>query len=186
MKKIHIFFVIFFVLFLAFGLILFYKSIKEIKEMEKETSFKPPSVEEKSKEEYKEKVEFQFKNLKGETFTLNDFKGKIVFLTFWATWCGFCARELPSIQKIYEEYKNKGIEFITVSPEDPSKVERYIKYYNYTFPAYIQTSSTPPDFRTQGIPSNFILDREGKIILKKEGFFDWASPEGKNFLDSLL
>lgn len=186
MKKIHIFFAIFFVIFLTFGLILFYKSIKEIKEMEKETSFKPPSVEEKNKEEYKEEILFKFKNLKGETFTLNDFKGKIVFLTFWATWCGFCARELPSIQKIYEEYKNKGIEFITVSPEDPSKVQKYFEFYKYSFPAYIQISPTPDVFRSMGIPTNFILDREGKVILKKEGYFDWASSEGRSFLNSLL
>lgn len=154
--------------------------------MEKETSFKTPSIEEKKEPAEREEVSLKFKNLKGEKFTLNDFKGKVLFITFWATWCGFCARELPSIQKIYEEYKNKGIEFITISSEDPERVEKYLNYYKYTIPAYILDSPIPETFKSEGIPVNFILNKEGKLILKKEGLFDWASPEGRNFLNSLL
>lgn len=184
--KINYVFIGIFVIFLIFGIFLFIKSLKEIKEIEKETGFKPPPPKEEIEKKEVEEAGLQFQDLKGKVYTLENFKGKIVFITFWATWCGFCARELPSIQKIYEEYKNKGIEFITISSEEPSKVEKYINYYRYSFPAYIQTSQTPPPFRTQGIPTNFILNKEGKIILKKEGYFDWSSPEGRNFLNSLL
>ena len=183
MKKNHLIFLAIFIIFLSFGLILFYKSLKEIKEVEKEIAFKPPEVEGKKEVKPQEGSDFKFKNLEGKTFNLSDFKGKYVFMTFWATWRRFCAMELPEIQKLYENYKN--IEFIMLSPEEPEKVKSYINLYKYKFPVYIQISSTPSNFRTSGIPANFILDKEGKIILKKEGYFNWLSAEAKSFLDSL-
>ncbi len=183
MKKNYIIFSLIFLIFFIFGIILFYKSIKEIKEVEKEIAFKPPEIEEKKEIETIADEGFKFKNLEGKIFDLKDFKGKYVFLTFWATWCRFCGMELPDIQKLYENYKN--IEFITISQEEIERVKNYIELNNYKFPAYIQISKTPSIFRTSGIPTNFILDKEGKVILKKEGYFNWLSEEGKNFLNSL-
>lgn len=185
MKNKHIIFAFIFLIFTIFGLLLFYKSIKEIKEAEKEISFKPPSIEADQPPNFKEN-EFKFKTLDGKVFELNDFKGKVVFLTFWATWCRFCAMELPHIQKLYEEYKGKDIEFVALSAEGKEKVEKYINNFKYTFPAYIQLTPTPSIFKSEGIPVNFILDKEGKVKLKKEGYYNWLSEEAKNFLNSLL
>lgn len=178
-KKIFIFAFIFFVFFF-FGIYFFIKSIKEMKQMEEETPFKSPEIEAKVEQEFK------LIDLNGKEYTLKDFNGKIVFLTFWATWCRFCAMELPAIEKLYEELKGEEIEFILVSQEKKEKIFDYLKKYGYKFPAYIQVGNLPVEFRTEGIPSNFIIDRDGKIIDKKVGYYDWSNKEAKEFLKSLL
>lgn len=180
MKKKFLVFALIFIVFISLGIYFFIKSIKEMKQMEEETPFKSPEIE--------SKIEGEFKliDLNGKEYTLKDFNGKIVFLTFWATYCRFCPMELPAIQKLYEELKGEEIEFILVSKEKREKIYDYLKKYGYTFPAYIQVGNTPVEFRTEGIPANFIIDRDGKIIDKKVGYYDWSNKEAKEFLKSLL
>lgn len=185
MKKNYIIFSGIFLLFFIFGLILFYKSIKEIKEVEKEMAFKPPEIEEKREIETFAGEKFMFKDLEGKIFDLKDFKGKYVFLTFWATWCRFCGMELPQLEKIYPKYKDK-IEFILISNEEIEKVLNYKKRNNFNLPFYLQSGRIPQKFQTQGIPVNFILNEKGEIIKKVEGYFDWASEEGIEILNKII
>lgn len=178
-KKFFIFALIFFVFFF-FGIYFFIKSLNEMKQMEEEIPFKSPEIEDKFEKEFK------LIDLNGKEYTLKNFNGKVIFLTFWATWCRFCAMELPAIQKLYEELKGERIEFILVSQEKREKISDYLNKYGYNFPAYTLSGNLPVEFRTEGIPANFIIDKNGKIIDKKVGYYDWSNKEAKGFLKSLL
>lgn len=194
MKIKFLVFLFIFVLFLSFGFYFFIKTIKEVKEMEKESAIEIPKFEKKEVEEIKKlpleqgknEINFKIKNLKGREYSLKDFKGKNLFIVFWATWCRFCSMQLKEIQKIYEEFKNEEIEFLIISYESIPAIEKYVKKYGYTFPVYTQISELPPEFKISGIPATFILDKEGKIILKKEGYFNWAGLEGKEILRKII
>ncbi len=202
MKNKYLIFGLVLLFFLSLGIFFFIRSLKEIKDVEREIKrIEVEKKEEKPKiepipeplEEKKELgenpnpgINFKFKTLDGKVLDLNSFKEKLIFITFWATWCRFCAMELESLQKLYKEYKEKDIAFIMLSPEDPSRISSYMKKFNYNFPAYVLIERPPISLRYDGIPANFILDKKGNIILKKIGLYDWSSKEAKETLESLL
>jgi thiol-disulfide isomerase/thioredoxin len=118
-----------------------------------------------------------FRTLDGKKVELASFKGKIVIVDFWATWCGPCKSSFPFLQKMYEKYKkNKNVAFLAanvwerVRPEERSAlVKEFMKANNYTFPVVLDSNSTP-SFAVDGIPTKYILDGDGKIQFKTVGF----------------
>ena len=101
---------------------------------------------------------------KGYSFDLNDYKGKIVFINFWATWCGPCVSEMPDIQKLYDKY-NENVEFILISSEHKNVIDTFIKEKEYTFPiGYDSDYSNSEKYNTYAIPYTFIIDKEGKVF----------------------
>jgi len=117
-----------------------------------------------------------FQDEQGHKRELQDYRGKIVFLNFWGSWCIPCQREMPSIQKLYDALKsNKGIEFVMLSTKrDFDASKQYARSVGYTFPLY---KSTPPGDRPiltiAPIPRTLILDRNGIVILSKTGVEPW-------------
>ena len=101
---------------------------------------------------------------KGYSFDLSDFKGKVVFVNFWATWCNPCVQEMPDLQKLYDKYKEKA-EFILISSEHKNVIDTFIKEKNYTFPIGYDTDyENSKNYNTYAIPYTFIIDKEGKIF----------------------
>ncbi len=202
MKNKYLIFGLIVLFFLALGIFFFIRSLKEIKEVEREIQrveiekkeekpkIEPPPkpLEEKKvlEEDPNPIINFKFKTLDGKVLSLNSFKEKLIFITFWATWCRFCAMELESLQKLYNEYKGKDVAFVMLSQEDPSRILNYMKKFNYNFPAYVLTERPPISLKYDGIPANFILDKKGNILLRKIGLYDWSSKEAKETLESLL
>ncbi len=122
---------------------------------------------------------------KGENINLEQFKGELIFLNFWATWCPPCVAEMPGIQSLYEEYGEK-IRFIIVSRESPEVIHEFVKKNTYTFPVYSQSVSEPEIFQSQSIPTSYLISPSGNIILKKKGAAKWDSKKIKNLIDSYL
>lgn len=118
---------------------------------------------------------------------LNESKGKIIFLNFWASWCPPCRAEMPTIQKIYNEMKNrKDIAFILISVDnDNSKAKKFIKDEGFTFPVFYLNSELPNVYNTGTIPSTFVISKEGKIVAKRIGMADYDSRKFYNFLNRL-
>ena len=117
--------------------------------------------------------DFTLEGLKeGTSIHLADYKGKVVILDFWATWCPPCRRELPILQKIYEEYndkdknKNKGFVFIAVnSREDRDAVQRYIEKEGFTFPVALDNDGKVGDlYKVEAYPTMVLIDKKGKIF----------------------
>jgi thiol-disulfide isomerase/thioredoxin len=109
-------------------------------------------------------ADFKLKDLDGNEFTLAGARGKVVMLDFWATWCGPCRRELPSIEKIYQEYSKAGVIIAGVNDEDSGKVKGFVKQNKYSFPTLMDSSrKVHAAFRVRAIPSVLIIGPDGVI-----------------------
>ncbi|WP_368651990.1 thiol-disulfide oxidoreductase ResA [Ornithinibacillus sp. 4-3] len=115
-----------------------------------------------------------------EQVRLSDFKGKGIMLNFWATFCKPCEAEMPYMQELYPEYKDKGIEIIAVSLDTTELVvNNFIDKYDLTFPIPHDQKGTSRDLYKVGpIPSTFFIDPEGKIVEKIDGALTLDRLEG--------
>jgi len=126
-------------------------------------------------------------SLDGATALLSDFKGKVIFLNFWATWCPPCRSEMPSIQSLYDKIKNnKNIKFILVSVEEPETVKNYLAENKFTMPVYVSDKSLTARFKVNGIPASFILNAKGHVVFKHIGSAKWDGKESINFIKGLI
>ncbi len=121
----------------------------------------------------------------GKMIRLSDFKGEIIILNFWATWCPPCRAEMPSLQNLYTDYRDK-IRFILVSNEDENIIMEYFTEFNYDMPAYIQRSALPPSFPVSSIPTTYLIGRDGQILVEKTGAANWNSDKFRKQLDDLI
>ncbi|NQX98333.1 MAG: TlpA family protein disulfide reductase [Flavobacteriales bacterium] len=127
-------------------------------------------------------------DLDGNPINMENYRGKVIFLNFWATWCMPCVAELPSIDKLYKEFKNENIEFLLISNENPEKVQHYKTKKKYEVPFLIQssTSQIPQMYYSPGIPTTFIINKEGQLIKASTGAEDWDDKEFITTLKKLL
>jgi thiol-disulfide isomerase/thioredoxin len=121
----------------------------------------------------------------GTEVDFNDYKGRVVIVNFWATWCPPCVAELPSFQKLYDSYKSKVV-FLFVANDKTEKVERFMTKYNYQFTNYYEISRTPSELQSRSIPATFVISKQGKIAMSKTGATNWNTEKVKNVLDRLL
>ncbi len=128
---------------------------------------------------------WQIKNENGDPVSFEYLNSKPVFLNFWATWCPPCIAELPGIAELYEEYGDK-VNFVLVSEESRSKVRAFAKKHNYNQLPFYQNSYVPNDFASNSIPTTFIIDKEGVVVVSEEGVAKWNSGKIKNVLDGLI
>jgi cytochrome c biogenesis protein CcmG/thiol:disulfide interchange protein DsbE len=123
---------------------------------------------------------FRLEDLKGKKSELKHFTGKVVFLNFWATWCGPCKEEMPSVEALYNQFKEKDFVFLTISVdyEGVKPVKEYIEKQRYTFPVLIDPKCETLDlFEVKGIPTTFLIDKKGIMIGRAIGPKDWKRPE---------
>ncbi|HEO66286.1 MAG TPA: TlpA family protein disulfide reductase [Spirochaetes bacterium] len=130
---------------------------------------------------------FTLKNLEGQKVSLKDFRGKVVFLNFWATWCGSCRAEMPSMQKLYQTLKDKDFVMLGVAvdqTQDP--VEPYVELLEMTFPVvYDSDKEVSSRYRLSATPTTYIIDKDGTILGKVVGESDWASKTSIDLFNKL-
>jgi len=116
--------------------------------------------------------DFKLTSLDGKPLTLADFQGKVVFLNFWATWCGPCRAEVPDLVALQERYKDHlQIIGLDVDDDDTAEIQKYMKETGIDYPV----ATTPDDLRVQyggipALPTSFILDTEGRVVQKHVGY----------------
>ena len=117
--------------------------------------------------------DFELSNLDGQVVSLSDFRGKPIFLNFWATWCGPCRFEMPFIQKMYEELSSEGLVILAVNlQENPARVKKFVENLGFTFPVLLATNSEVPlAYNIRAIPATFFVDKNGIIQDIKMGAF---------------
>ncbi|MBN2655532.1 MAG: TlpA family protein disulfide reductase [Spirochaetales bacterium] len=120
-------------------------------------------------------VDFELMNLKGGLEALSDYRGKVVFLNFWATWCGPCQSEMPAMENVYNELKDDGLVILAVDlAEDKDTVQAFIDERNLTFPVLLDTSGQiGAIYEARSIPTTYLIDREGSILGRAVGVRPW-------------
>jgi thiol-disulfide isomerase/thioredoxin len=133
-------------------------------------------------------VDFELQDLSGATHRLSDFRGKVVFLNFWATWCGPCRFEMPSMEKLYQRLKEEGLEIVAVNlQEDRSSVEQFVDEYGLSFPVLLDTTGRiGATYGARSIPTTYIVDREGLVIAGTIGTREWDTEDYIRFFEKLL
>lgn len=124
-------------------------------------------------------------DLSAKPVPFSDFKGKTVFLNIWATWCGPCVTEMPSIARLAENpsIKGKNIQFVCVSTdEDLDSVRRFVADKKWPM-TILHARSLPPVFLTDGIPATFIIAPDGRIVAAQTGSSDWDDPQVVQLLE---
>ncbi|HKZ46092.1 MAG TPA: TlpA disulfide reductase family protein [Thermodesulfobacteriota bacterium] len=121
----------------------------------------------------------QIGSLGGKMVKLSDYKGKVVFVNFWATWCKPCEEEMPSMQVMYvalkKQYPNFEILAVSIDKGDPDIVESFAKKYEVTFPIlHDRNGKIKEIYKTTGVPETFIIDQNGIIAEKVWGPRDWS------------
>ena len=129
-----------------------------------------------------------FQDLEGNEFSLRNFENKVLFINYWATWCNPCLAEMPSMAELYNQYKeNDNIVFLYLSKEDTNTIIDYIPKDDSLGQLPIYKVVTDDDlFSTRGIPTTFIVDRNGEIVIKDVGSAVWNDQSVVDYLDKLL
>ena len=133
-------------------------------------------------------VDFSLPDVNGQQVTLSDFKGKIVFLNFWTTWCPECRIEMPSMEKLHRKLKGKDFEMIAVNLQEPAlRVKDFLKKYPLTFTILLDSKGKiGPQFGIRAVPTTFILDKNGGIIGRALGSRPWDSKESMALFEHLI
>jgi peroxiredoxin len=130
---------------------------------------------------------WQLTDLEGGAVDLKDYKGKVVFLNLWATWCPPCVGEMPEIQELYDHFKdNDQIAFLLVSNESTAKVQSFIDKREFTFPVFTTQQRSPEVFATRSIPTTFIISKNGQIKVRETGAYNWGGSKTKGIIEELL
>jgi len=115
-------------------------------------------------------VDFTLTDINGNVYTLSKQKDKVVFLNFWATWCAPCKIEIPELIALYNRYKTEGLLVLGIALDKENAVKRFAQNNGISYPVLIGNEKIAKDYRIQGIPATYIIDKKGKIAFYHVGF----------------
>lgn len=128
----------------------------------------------------------------GKTARLDDFRGQVVLVHFWATWCPPCIKELPTLKALQDKSEGKNLKIVTVSLDygkRPEQIFEFMKKHKVeTLPAYQVLSSDKSwnDLSGFGLPTSFLVGADGRVLYKMVGDTDWSSPVVQAFIEDIL
>lgn len=178
------------ILFVSLGLILLFSTDAKAflqQSLMKVGFFKPNLENVVTKNIDKDYLDVKLINNHGEVVTLADFKGKVVFINFWATWCPPCIAEMPSIQILHDKFKDDSdVVILTVEIESKKeKAKQFMKRKKLTLPVYYPNSNLPIVLFDGTLPTTVILDKEGNIAHKTLGMADYSGNDIVDFLKEI-
>lgn len=124
----------------------------------------------------------------GRPLHLGDLKGNVVFLNFWATWCMPCRQEMPAMERLYRDYRERGLAVVAVNFKEPrDQVQAFLKQLHLTFPAVLDPGGTTAlAFVVRGLPVTYLLARDGRVLWRAIGSRDWDGPDGRAYFERVL
>jgi cytochrome c biogenesis protein CcmG, thiol:disulfide interchange protein DsbE len=122
--------------------------------------------------------------------TIADYRGQVVLINLWATWCGPCVVEMPGIQRLYERFGPAGLRVVGIAVDDPGfedRIREFVAEHHLTFEILHEGSGRiENDYQAQGIPSTYVIARDGRIRKLHLGATDWDSPANRALIAQLL
>jgi peroxiredoxin len=135
-----------------------------------------------------EAPDFTLKDMQGNSVTLSQYRGKVVFLNFWASWCPPCREEMPSMERLHEVYAGREFVMLAVNVEQNiNDVRAFLQKSPHTFPILLDAEA-----RAQGLygvyrfPETFLIDKNGRIVEHYLGARDWSSIEFLGKINSMM
>lgn len=125
----------------------------------------------------------------GDTLSLDDYAGTVVLLNVWATWCGPCEAEMPSMQRLHDALGQEGLRIVAISIDvgAPAGVRRWIEDRSLTFDVlHDREGRVERAYQTIAVPESFVIDRDGIIVKKVIGALEWDAPDQVAFFRELL
>ncbi len=135
-----------------------------------------------------EAPDFELVDLNGDRRTLGSYRGRVVFLNFWATWCPPCREEMPSMQALYEQYSDSGLAVVAVDlQESEAAVSAFAREFEITFDILLDTDGrVGAMYGIRSIPTTYIVGRDGMIVAGALGARDWASEDAFRYFEAIL
>jgi peroxiredoxin len=133
--------------------------------------------------------QFSLPSLDGRELALNDYQGKYLLVNFWATWCGPCKVEMPSLELLYRKFQERNFAMIAVSNDifGAQVVKPYVQSQNFTFPVGLDPKlKVSNQFGVISLPTTFLINPQGKIIGVLNGAENWMDPKTLLYFDQLL
>lgn len=154
------------------------KNIAEVRDNENESSELSKPI----------KADFSLKliDAEGNLTSLEDMKGKVIFMNFWATWCPPCIAEMPSIDKLHEEMGDEVAFVILSVDQNFEKAKAFDKRKGYNLPIYAPGSQFPEMYQSTALPTTYVIDAKGNLALTHKGMADYNDKKFKAFLKSLM
>jgi peroxiredoxin len=132
--------------------------------------------------------DFSLTNAEGKKISLKDFRGKILFLNFWATWCEPCRDEMPAMEKLYQEFRDKNFTVLAVNVKDRrQEALAFVKELKLTYPiAFDPNAEVASLYGAWGLPTTYIIGPKGEGLARGWGPAEWHSPAARNLFKELL
>ncbi|MEA3278718.1 MAG: TlpA disulfide reductase family protein [Pseudomonadota bacterium] len=123
--------------------------------------------------------DFELTDIDGDTHRLSDYRGKVLIINFWATWCPPCREEMPSMQRAWVNIKEEGILMLAVNVgEDEDRIFEFTASYPVEFPLLMDQDSTVVGaWPVRGLPTTFVVDPQGRLVYRAIGGREWDDPE---------
>ncbi len=133
-------------------------------------------------------IDFTLSDLSGKKVSLSSYKGKLVFLNFWATWCPPCRSEMPSMERLYQKLKGKGLVILAVDlQEDAQSVQKFVDEHKLSFQVLLDSDGrVGTTYGARSIPTTYLIGRDGSALGGTIGAREWDSPEMIAFFTRLL
>jgi cytochrome c biogenesis protein CcmG, thiol:disulfide interchange protein DsbE len=132
--------------------------------------------------------DFELRDLQGNNVNLRDFRGKVVLVNFWATWCDTCRSEAPAIQKLVDDREfGASFQLLKILFRDTAgNAARYMKEKNFTFRVLVDDRQASVNFGVRAVPESFLISKNGILKYKFTGPVDWDSPDVRSALRALI
>lgn len=133
-------------------------------------------------------TDFVLKDLHGNTVRLQDLRGKVVFLNFWATWCPPCRLEMPTMEELHKDFGSQGLVILAINfQEAPKEIKEFFKEHNLTFTTLLDREGKVFDlYKAWSLPTTYLINKNGEIAGRVIGYRDWHSEQARAFFRQLL
>ena len=147
-------------------------------------AFSPSALDEGETIALKE-LDWSLMDLEGNQLDMAKSQGRVIVVNQWATWCPPCIAEMPSLERLYQEYGER-VDFYFVSQEQPEKLSQFLIKKQWDLPVYIPRESPPAGMEGNSLPTTYLIDKNGTVRIRKTGSAKWDSKGVKELLDELL